>query len=483
VNLYRQFAPLAQKHLAEAGFIEELLTKHAETLLEYRLLCDLGMSEKSFRKPKRSEDPMTPVAEVFLAHCCAWPIEASYLGVSLIGRFDPVFISILNERKAWTQIYPQIPEEHQTDALFVHGLKRGWISEFNITAAQLTNAVLDQVVDSVPDIIQHRTHGDPIPYDIALRACRRSGKCLQYVPLALHTDELVDVAINSSALAIEHVKSEFFTQERCAKFVSRYGYLDRVPTVLITRQMACAALVQNHRNIRDIPADHIDAELFLEAIASNPLVMSSVPDDLRTPEFYVRAVERHLGVFHYMPNAAITEDLVCHAADRNVMVISKLSAHHLTERVLDLVLSKRPEVASMIPKSVLTQALILKAVKGWPFAVLMLDGEQLTPEVIMLAVQQDYKVMALLPKELVTEDVEMEALRQNGELLRHVDYDLRRKDRCLAALSNSDLALPHVPQNLLRSRTFKREALALNPALIESFKRLAQAKHEDTLDV
>lgn len=483
MNLYRQFAPLAQKHLTETGFVQELLTQHLETLLEYRLLCDLGMSEKSFRKPKRSEDPMTPVAEVFLAHCCVWPIEASHLGVPLAGRFDPVFISILNERKVWTQIYSQIPEDHQTEALFVHGLKRGWVNEFSITADQVTDSVLDKVVDSVPDIIRYRTNADPVPYDIALRACERSGKCLQYVPLALHTDELVDVAIDNSSLAIEHVQPDFFTQERCARFVAKYGYLDRVPTVLITRQMACAALVRNHRNIRDIPADHLDAELFLEAIASNPQVMASVPDELRTPEFYASAVKRHIGVFHYMPNAAITEDLVCEAADRNVMVITKLSPQHLTERVLDLVLSKRPEVASMIPKSVLTQALILKAVKGWPFAVLLLDDEQRTPEVIMLAVQQDYKVMAVLPKDLVTEDVEMEALRQNGELLRHVDYDLRRKDRCLAALSNSDLALPHVPQHLLSSRTFKREALALNPALFEPFKRLAQSKYENTLDV
>ncbi|KQN62098.1 hypothetical protein [Pseudomonas sp. Leaf58] len=465
MNISTKFPSAAAKYLKGSGFVAELVEKHADALLEFRVVSELELGAPTFRRTKRGEDQLAPVAEVFIKVACAWPPEPQLFGVDLVGRFDGVLIELL-DRDQWRNNFHQVPESHRTEALIVHGIRIRAISPSQVDPKDITDSLMRQVVGLYPDIILGRANSNGFsiaPLDILLSACGIRGELLSQIDESCYTEALIDTAIKRSPLALKGLPARFVTAERCLSIAKLHGHLEYVPQSLMTAEMVIAGLSRSSKNDRFVPAELRTEAVYLEAIRNNADVVNALPSELKTLSFYRQAIASNPKTLYELRREAIPEEMIIEAVDRNVTVVRNLSNSQLTPGVVEFVVEKRPEALMLLPAEKRTPELTIKALLGgWAFAALLLKRENCSPELLLDAVRQDYKVLPLLPKELVTEELELEALRQNGALLKLVNADCRTYDRCLAALTQGVDALPFIPDDLLESQAFQRDAARQN---------------------
>lgn len=468
MNLATKFPTAAIKHLKQAGFVGELVAHHSESLLEFKLVTELEVGAPEFRKPKRSEDPLVPVAELFMKVACAWEPQAQMFGVNLIGRFDEVFFALMDTPK-WRDVYNRIPAAHHTEEITIHAMNRKGLSDYEVNGNYLSDHVMREVVGRYPSIIERRKNEDGLsvaPYDVLLKACERNGSLLRSIDPSLFTEELVDQALHSAGYVFETLPSQYVTAERCLRLVERHGHLGSIPQELMTEKMVAIGLSRSARNAEFVPAAFLTEEMLLSSIKQNADVVNYLPKEMQHVDFYRKASQANGKVLYELRHKKLPEDLIIDAVDRSIVNVKNLSKGQITPAVADFVVEKRAEAIMLLPEDMRTPERALKAVVGgWSFAALLLKPDQLTQEVLIRAVKDDYKVLMMLPKELRTEELEMEVLRQNGALLKHVQPDCRNPERCLAALTKGVEALAYIPDEILESASFQQQAARLNPEL------------------
>ncbi|MDT8924770.1 hypothetical protein RBE51_18410 [Pseudomonas taiwanensis] len=465
MNISTKFPSAAAKHLKGGGFVAELVENHADALLEFRLVSEQELGAPAFRKTKRGEDPLAPVAEVFIKVACAWPPEPQLFGVDLVGRFDGVLIELL-DRDQWRNNFHQVPEAHRTEGLIAHGIKIRALSTSQVDPKAVTDTLMREVVRMYPEIILGRANSNGLsvaPLDILMTACEIRGDLLNQIAENCYTEALVDTAIKKTPLALKGLPERFVTAERCLSVAKLHGHLEYVPPALMTSEMVIAGLSRSSKNERFVPAELLSEAVYLEAIRNNADVVNVLPPELKTLPFYRQAIASNPKVLYELRREDIPEEMIIEAVDRNVTIVRNLDNNQLTPGVAEFVVTKRPEALMLLPTEKRTPELTIKALLGgWPFAALLLKPEDCSPELLLDAVRQDFKLLPLLPKALVTEELELEALRQNGALLKLVNEDCRTYDRCLAALTRGVDALPFIPDDLLESQAFQRDAARQN---------------------
>jgi hypothetical protein len=485
MNFYRKFTTAAEKHLKESGFVAELIEHHENSLLEFKLVSDMDLGTKPFRKTKRGENPLVPIAEMFIKVACAWPPEPEMFGVDLLSRFEPVLISIA-ERHHCAGLTTLIPA-FKTQALLIHWLKIRAMQPSALDPKDVTDDLMRAVVDFCPKIILCRLDENDrsvAPHDVLVRACAQDGDLLMQIDPDLHTDEIVDSALEKRGYLFEQIQKRFVTAERCMRMIERNGFLNLVPQEMITSDMALRSLVHTARNMQSVPPHLLTEEFYLSAIGCNAEVASDISAELQNREFYRKAIAVNGRALYELRRMNVDEDLVIEAIDRNVINVNHLSESQLTEAVADFLVEKRPEALMLLPQRMRTPQLAIKAlINGWPFAAMLIKSDQLTPEMLIDAVRQDYKVLTVLPKDLITEDMEMEALKQNGALLEWVNEDSRTIERCLAALTSGTEALAHIPDAVLESVSFQKRACQLNPQIQLLWGRPVGHSHQSPFEL
>jgi hypothetical protein len=246
-------------------------------------------------------------------------------------------------------------------------------------------------------------------YELCLESIVQHGWNIKYVSKEFQTQELADIACESSCWAIKHVLDEFKTYENCIKSVERNGEtIQFVPRGLIDEKMCIAALTSKYKCLEYIPKEFITQELCTLAVKSDGENIQHVPEEFLSTEIAFLAISssgnRHSstsmagGNIRFIPSKYITKELIIES------------------------LKDTPTIYCRIPKECITEEIEDIALDISPYCIQYMEQ---TPERCMRIIKQDPHVIICdyIQPENITREMAKYIIDLPNEVRKHVVYD------------------------------------------------------------
>lgn len=473
MNIPKKLSIEAYKSLVKQGVIERLLDSEISAVRDWRFAYELEGGPE-LRKAKKSENPWRPWAEAMVKWACTPPFQPFVGSMRMEDYFQPVLTDLYSElatkdyRSAWRLFSADVPDFLMSHEFLIKMAIRGSIKPdllpLRLQNADDINAIAlqnDLYVEEYPNLITHET---------ALALCTRDGSRLRRLDDRLRTEDVVDAAINSCSFAFEAAPESLKTSMRCLEQVRLHKSLGYIPEALVTQEMCDIAIANNLTQVEYAPVSMITRKNVLQGAISDPgKVAKYAPEGMVDAIFIEEVIRANPRGIYALSDREVTDEMILASIKRNVLNYQHIRSHRITEEMSDLLVSLRADAFPMLTEKHRTLNRVLSVIDRFPYAIGFVKMESISNEDMLKAVRADYKILALLPKDRVTPEMDLEALRQNGELLRMVNVENRTPEICLVALTGSDLAWSYVPKRVQANPGFKVQALRINPALSKRF--------------
>lgn len=188
-------------------------------------------------------------------------------------------------------------------------------------------------------------------YELCWIALSENGFNLRDLPPSIQTQELCDVAIESSCWALEHCSDKFKTRENCMSAVSRNGQtLAYIPREFIDAAMCLAAVSTSFKCMEHVPAEFVTRELCERAVRSNGENIAHVPDAFMSSTLGLVAIQSPGTHFEstsgryikHIPAKFLTKEIVLEAVRRCPFAYRDIPASFIDDDIENAVLDVAP---------------------------------------------------------------------------------------------------------------------------------------------
>jgi hypothetical protein len=206
-------------------------------------------------------------------------------------------------------------------------------------------------------------------YSLALIAAKENGHCLRDIPGDIQTQELCNVAVESSCWALPFCYRDFRSPAICLLAVSGNGQtLQHVPEEHVTYELCLAAIKSGYECMEFIPKEHITYELCKAAVEASGMNAKYIPEECMSTELGLIAVQSsgsHLDSMagnnlRFIPSKYITKEILCEALKRWPHAYTSVSKEILTDEINDAILEAEPMCIAFMDQ---TPRLLLKAIQ------------------------------------------------------------------------------------------------------------------------
>ena len=214
-------------------------------------------------------------------------------------------------------------------------------------------------------------------YELCKQVVSDNGCNLKYIPRYVQTQELTDIALNRSCIAIQHCLHKYKTYENCLVVVNKNGQLiEYVPKKFITKEMCMAAAKSRYPCLNHIPVEFISRELCKAAVEANGKNVEWVPDDYMSSELGYIAItspepsnptpDMAGSNIQYIPAKCLTKEIIVESAKRWYPTYHRIPKECLTDEIENAVLDVSPECIKFMEQ---TPEKCMRAIRVNPYII------------------------------------------------------------------------------------------------------------------
>ena len=262
---------------------------------------------------------------------------------------------------------------------------------------ELCSKAIENCSESICGIKPHLLT-DSEYYELCLQAISVNGCNLKYIPRYVQTQELTDIALNRSCIAIPYCLEKYKTYENCLAVVKKNGQLIQyVPIKFIDKEMCLAAVASNYPCLNYIPAEFITLELCETAVKANGGNIEWIPDKymssalglsaVSTIDLYNDAKRSAINIKH-IPAKYITKDIIIEAVKRIDTVYSFVPNECITDEIENAVLDIAPQCIKFMKQ---TPEKCMRAITKNPYIIQnYISKENLTQKMVDYVLSLQY---------------------------------------------------------------------------------------------
>jgi hypothetical protein len=226
-------------------------------------------------------------------------------------------------------------------------------------------------------------------YALCILSVTKGGYTIDLIPKEVQTQELCDIAINSSCIALKHCLDAFKTYANCFSAVKRNGEtLVDVPRAFIDEPMCMAAVKSKYPCLDRIPKEFLTRELCEEAVKANGENIRWVPEEMMSVELgylavtspgpYASCSDMAGSNIQYIPAKYLSKDTIVESARRWYPTYKTVPEECRTDEIEDAVLEVAPICIQYMNQ---TPQRCLKAIKVCPYTSMrLIKKENITSE-------------------------------------------------------------------------------------------------------
>jgi uncharacterized protein YbdZ (MbtH family) len=272
---------------------------------------------------------------------------------------------------------------------------------------------------------------------------------LQYIPEALKTPEICELAVKNNGRALHYVPKDLITKELCEMAVNQEGCaLQYVPKELKTDEICELAVKNNGYALRCIPKELKNNQICRIAVKNDVYALYDVPEEYKTLDTCQLAVENNGSALKYVPEKFKTIEMCELAVKQNGLALSYTPLKLRTKELCEMAVQQNGEALVYVPDEYITKELCEVAVKKNGVALQFVSEELRTKELCKLAVKQNGYALEYVPEKYKTPEMCELAVKNNGFALKYVPEKFKTIEMCELAVKNNGSALKYVPEKL-----------------------------------
>ena len=270
--------------------------------------------------------------------------------------------------------------------------------------------------------------------DVIIPLLRLRGDFISFVQKQLLTDDMIKIAIDSTAWAIKKVPEEYRTEN-----VMLY------------------AVEKDPLNIEYMHENMISAEMSKKVVERSGVALRFIPSRFITKELCLIAVKNgDNSVIDYVPRTIMDKDIVLAFLDSNKprqKILQRVPQEICDYEVCMSAVNNDGNDLKFVPQYLLNTEMCLKAVLSSPWAAEYVPESLFSEEIALATVEGTQLMFDYIPKRYRTEKVCIKAVSQpmtfNYSCLDSIPKEILNQKLCNIAVDKNPLTIEYVPEQFI----------------------------------